>query len=303
MHRLLLGLLLVGCTGSATVTSGPGPARPAPPPPTPAPGPTVVVAPTAHPAYHRALADLRNATLYLRRPANAQVAWDEKRALNEINVAMAELRQAAIEDDKSSSDAGPPDTMVWGDRLHKALELVEAARRDINQEEDDRYANGLKKRALGRLDGAIKYLQEGIADSAAHPPPPPAPPPAHPAYLHALTDLREARFLLEKPDKPLVKWDENVAIREIDAAINEIKGAAIDDGKNLGDHPAPDAAWDHKGRLRRAMELLQQSARDIEQKEDNAFAKGLRNRAVKHINAAERMVREAMEDKKGGKKR
>src|SRR3569623_635768 len=84
---------------------------------------------------------------------------------------------------------------------------------------------------------------------AAAPAPAPAPAPvvvaspapqAHPAYLHALTDLRHARALLERPAKADVKFDENVAIREIDAAIYEIMQAAIDDGKPLSDHPPVD---------------------------------------------------------------
>src|SRR5579859_5428022 len=62
-------------------------------------------------------------------------------------------------------------------------------------------------------------------------------PQAHPAYLHALSDLRAARAFLARPASVTVKWDENVAIREIDAAIAELKQAAIDDGKPLEDHP------------------------------------------------------------------
>ena len=77
---------------------------------------------------------------------------------------------------------------------------------------------------------------------AAAPPPPVAVAPAkHPAYLHALTDLRHARAFLARPAGIVVKWDENRAIRELDAAIKEIKEASIDDGKNLDDHPPVDA--------------------------------------------------------------
>jgi hypothetical protein len=51
------------------------------------------------------------------------------------------------------------------------------------------------------------------------------PPSKHPAYLHALTDLRAARSFLARPANAVVKWDENRAIRELDAAISEIKHA------------------------------------------------------------------------------
>ena len=60
----------------------------------------------------------------------------------------------------------------------------------------------------------------------------------HPAYLHALSDLRAARWMMQhRPGDAAVSAHEDVAIAEIDAAIGEIKHAAIDDGKNIGDHP------------------------------------------------------------------
>jgi hypothetical protein len=297
MYRLLIACSLAACTGQATVTSGPA----APPPAQPAP--VVVAAPASHPAYHRALADLRHASLYLRRPSNAQVAWDEKRAVDEIAVAMREIREAAIEDEKNASDAGPADTMVWGDRLHRALELLESAKRDLSAEEDNAWANGLKARSIGHVDKAINWVREGIADAAHAPPPvvvvaPPPGPAQHPAYLHALSDLRMARHLLEKPAKPMVKFDESQAVREIDFTIQVIKEAAIDDGKPLNEHPPVDAGWDHKHRLQRALELLEATVRDINQREDNVYAKGLRNKAIDHTEKAIAQVKKAIRDAK-----
>src|SRR5580704_2701275 len=71
----------------------------------------------------------------------------------------------------------------------------------------------------------------------------------HPAYLHGLTDLRTARWMLEhRPGDPAVSGQESVAIAEIDAAIGEIKRAAIDDGKDIHDHPKVDGPTDHPGR-------------------------------------------------------
>src|ERR1700722_16541124 len=63
-----------------------------------------------------------------------------------------------------------------------------------------------------------------------------AAPAAHPAYLRALSDLRDARAHLERPDGGQLHQQEKDAIAEIDRAIGEIKAASIDDGKNLGDH-------------------------------------------------------------------
>src|ERR1700684_4501590 len=70
----------------------------------------------------------------------------------------------------------------------------------------------------------------------------------HPAYLHALSDLRLARAYLDPIAWPPVQRDEEHAIREIDAAIGEIKRASIDDGKNLEDHPQVDVNMRPEGR-------------------------------------------------------
>jgi hypothetical protein len=65
-----------------------------------------------------------------------------------------------------------------------------------------------------------------------------------------LSDLREARWLIEhRPGDWAQTADEVEAIRQIDAAINDIKKAAIDDGKNLNDHPPVDAHLDNRGRI------------------------------------------------------
>ena len=75
----------------------------------------------------------------------------------------------------------------------------------------------------------------------------------HPVYLHALQDLRLARALLARPSKHgEVKWDEKKAIREVDAAMKEIRDAAIDDGKDIGDHEPVDVDTEWGGRMSKA---------------------------------------------------
>jgi len=109
----------------------------------------------------------------------------------------------------------------------------------------------------------------------------------HPAYLHALQDLRHARAHIERqPGDAQRKWDERVAVHEIDEAIREIKEAAIDDGKNLADHPPVDAKMEWHGRLHRALELLHKAEKDCHEEEDNNFAHGLQRRALEHIRKA-----------------
>jgi hypothetical protein len=121
-----------------------------------------------------------------------------------------------------------------------------------------------------------------------------APAPEHPAYLHALTDLRHARAHLERSDGGALRDEEKHAIHEIDEAINEIKRASIDDGKDLNDHPPVDAHLPWGGRLHRALELLDRAHSDVAQEEDNFFAQGLKHRALDHIDKAHHHVEEAL---------
>ncbi|MGA2607294.1 MAG: hypothetical protein ABSH01_07540 [Terriglobia bacterium] len=120
------------------------------------------------------------------------------------------------------------------------------------------------------------------------------PPREHPAYLHALADLRHARAHLQRPGGGELREQERKAIHEIDEAINEIKKASIDDGKNLNDHPPVDAQMDWPGRLHRALELVNKAHEDVAQEEDNAFAQGLKRRALEHIDRAHHHIEEAI---------
>lgn len=119
----------------------------------------------------------------------------------------------------------------------------------------------------------------------------------HPAYLHALTDLRHARAHLERRGgNAEMRWDEHTAIREIDAAIQEIKLASIDDGKDLADRPGVDARLDWRGQLHRALELLRKARQDVRRDEDNRFARGLQRRALEHIDLAIRLTEQGIAD-------
>ena len=124
-------------------------------------------------------------------------------------------------------------------------------------------------------------------------------PDKHPAYLHALTDLRHARAQVERRGgDPEMKWDEKVVIHEIDEAIREIKAAAIDDGKSLQDHPPVDGKVDFPGRLHRALELLHKADKDCHEEEDNIYAKGLQKRATQHIGEAIRFTEQGLANSK-----
>jgi hypothetical protein len=118
----------------------------------------------------------------------------------------------------------------------------------------------------------------------------------HPYYLHALSDLRAARWMIEhRPGNWQRTDDEVVAVAVIDTAINEIKKASIDDGKDLNDHPNVDEIPDHVGRLHAAVDFLKKARNDVNQEEDNVFADGLKDRSLRHIAEAIKSIKKAID--------
>lgn len=124
----------------------------------------------------------------------------------------------------------------------------------------------------------------------------------HPYYLHALSDLRTARWMLEhRPGDAAVSAQEDVAIAEIDKTIGEIRKAAIDDGKDVHDHPQVDAPADHPGRLHKSLELLRKVHSDIDREEDDPVTRGLKDRAVHHLDEAIHANEHAIRDVEKGR--
>lgn len=117
----------------------------------------------------------------------------------------------------------------------------------------------------------------------------------HPAYLHALSDLRAARGYLDRlGPNDHVDDREQRAINEIDAAINEIKHAAIDDGKDLHDHPPIDAHLARTDRFHNAERLLGKAHNDLAHAEDVPESRDLRNRALDHVDRAWHQTQDAL---------
>ncbi|MDB6061993.1 MAG: hypothetical protein JWM78_2096 [Verrucomicrobiaceae bacterium] len=125
-------------------------------------------------------------------------------------------------------------------------------------------------------------------------------PDQHPAYLHALADLRAAHWLIQHRPAENYAMDENehIALDEIGAALNEIKKAAIEDGKDINDHTPIDANLNRQGRLRDAAKLLQHVHEDVAHTEDDPYTRGLQQRALQHIDAAWHATDRAIADLK-----
>jgi hypothetical protein len=262
-----------------------------------------------HPAYLHARSDLRRATLLMRIPDEPNVNRDMAVAIDFTERAIHELDAAAMFDRKDIDEHPPIDAhMGRGGRFREILRLLDSARHDIEHEEDNPRAREWRNRAFHNIDDAMALIRKGGYDKfrdemgGAPPPPPvariaPAPMPAiHPAYLHAISDLRYARALLFRPDWGPVMHDQRAAVEEIDHAIGEAKRAAIDDGKNPEDHPPIDRGLGWEGRFRKAMELLNSAEHDLSEAETNGAAAGWRNAALMNVRNAKGFVGKAMRD-------
>jgi hypothetical protein len=260
-----------------------------------------------HPAYLHARSDLRRATLLMRVPEEPNVARDMAAAADFTERAIRELDTAAMFDRKDIEEHPPIDVhMGRGGRFREILRLLDSARHDIEREEDNPRAREWRNRAFRNIDDAMALIRKGGYDKfrdemGGGPPPParlaPSPMPAiHPAYLHAISDLRFARALLYRPDWRPVMRDQQAAVEEIDRAIGEAKRAAIDDGKNPDDHPPIDRALGWEGRFRKAMELLNSAEHDLSEAETNGAAAGWRNASLANVRNAKGFIAKAMRD-------
>lgn len=119
----------------------------------------------------------------------------------------------------------------------------------------------------------------------------------HPAYAHALADLREARWqLTHRASDRAVSHNEAIALDEIDRAIDDAKHAAWADGKDLENQVAPDADTSERGRLHATEALLRQAENDVNRQEDNRAARDDRERVLHHIDAALDATERAIHD-------
>ena len=121
-------------------------------------------------------------------------------------------------------------------------------------------------------------------------------PAEHPYYGHAMSDLRQARALLARPDVQPVQDDERWAIGAIDAALKEMTQASIQDGKNPWQIPAPDARLNPTDRFHQALQLLEQAKRDASHREDDPWVRDWQGRILHHIDDAHRATQQAVAD-------
>jgi len=115
-----------------------------------------------------------------------------------------------------------------------------------------------------------------------------------PHYLHALTNLRQARSILQSDTRPAMAGQRDRAIEEIDSAIREVKTVIRDEGRNPGFAPPSFNRSDPDRPMRSALDRLNEAYEDISRGTDEAGNRGLQARALGHIDDARHILRHAL---------
>src|SRR5580658_7986265 len=110
-----------------------------------------------------------------------------------------------------------------------------------------------------------------------------------PHYLHALSDLRTARDYIQF-DRGQFNGERRHAVDEINKAIEEIKHAAWDDGKNTNFAPPAQGVTSGWAPMHQAIHWLAAAKGDVAQGVDTPQHTGLRDRALFHITEALRIT-------------
>jgi hypothetical protein len=108
-----------------------------------------------------------------------------------------------------------------------------------------------------------------------------------PHYSRALSELRTARDYIEFDHRPLFGKERHHMVDEINKAIDEIKHAAWDDGKNTQFAPPAQGVTDPWAPMRVARRSLAEAHGHIAEGVDSPGNQGLRERALAHIHEAQ----------------
>ena len=116
-----------------------------------------------HPAYLRALSDLRAARWNLEhRPGNWKQTKDEIAAVRAIDDAIGEIKKASIDDRKDLNDHPKDEVNEHAGRLRKASEFLHKADADIDEHESNEAAKGLRERAHEHIREAIHRVDNAM---------------------------------------------------------------------------------------------------------------------------------------------
>ncbi len=116
----------------------------------------------------------------------------------------------------------------------------------------------------------------------------------YPMYLHAISDLRSARWYLQQDTRREFVGLREHAIDEMSRAINDMKQAAIDDGKNPWRTPPPQSGGNMGAPIHSALRLVIEARNDVGRGSDAPGNRGLQMRSLRHIDEAHRALNEIL---------
>ena len=91
---------------------------------------------------------------------------DQRAAVDEIDHAIGEARNAAIDDGKNPNDHPPIDRgLGWEGRFRKAMELLNSAEHDLSEAETNGAAAGWRNAALANVRNAKGFVAKAMRDS------------------------------------------------------------------------------------------------------------------------------------------
>jgi len=111
-----------------------------------------------------------------------------------------------------------------------------------------------------------------------------------PRYLVALSDLRTARDYIESDHREAFEHERHHAVDAINKAIEEIKRAAWDDGKQTKYAPPAHPDTDPWHPMREAVHFIDEARAHVMEGYDRPENQGLRERAVEHMDEARRAL-------------
>jgi hypothetical protein len=116
------------------------------------------------PDYLRALGDLRGARAQLVHFGSDPVDHEAEQAVYDIDRAINEIKSVAVMDSTDVQEHAPPDAhLARNGRFHKAMGLLDTARRHISGEEDQPDAKVVQLRAIRHIEEARREVARAMA--------------------------------------------------------------------------------------------------------------------------------------------
>jgi tetratricopeptide (TPR) repeat protein len=119
--------------------------------------------PGRHPNYVHARNELAQANKLLHLPEDGDVHADLHAAIEEVDQAIAEIDRAAVLDRKAIEADPQVDTgLRCLPKYREIFHLLHAAQHNVSLGEDDPRARGLRDRARGHIEEALKHVRHAV---------------------------------------------------------------------------------------------------------------------------------------------